>query len=88
QDCNPATTTPQALTYGEFARAVASLGLYEKTAERSGGASAVCISGLWHFAVGCWLLAVRSPASPLLPTPALGGMRGGKPAEGQACFVI
>jgi len=64
QDCNPATTTPQALTYGEFARAVASLGLYEKTAERSGGASAVCISGLWHFAVGCWLLAVGYPSLP------------------------
>jgi hypothetical protein len=73
----------------------------KKTAERSDGASAVlhfwlfCIFGcfaflavlhFWLLAVGCWLLA--TPASPLLPTPALGGMRGGKPAEGQACFVI
>ncbi|MCR4548443.1 hypothetical protein, partial [Delftia tsuruhatensis] len=40
QDCNPATTTPQALTYGEFARAVASLGLF---------LSALVVQSLYHF---------------------------------------
>ncbi|WP_233630850.1 hypothetical protein, partial [Delftia sp. S66] len=53
QDCNPATTTPQALTYGEFARAFASLGPWFE-AERSDGA-------------GCWLLATPQPP-PFCPT--------------------
>src|SRR2546425_701876 len=52
QDCNPATTTPQALTYGEVVRAFASLGPRLKP------------SGSIAPAVGCWLLAVGYPQPP------------------------
>ena len=49
QDCNPATTTPQARSYGEWVRAFASLGPGLK------------LSGAMASAVGCWLLAVGCP---------------------------
>ena len=53
----------------EVVRAFASLGPGLKPS----GAMAPAI-GYWLLAIGYWLLA--APASPLLPTPALGGMRG------------
>ena len=54
QDCNPATTTPQALTYGRFA----SLGPGLKPS----GAMAPAV-GCWLLAVGCWLF----PSLPFCP---------------------
>ncbi len=61
QDCNPATTTPQARSYGEWVRAFASLGPGLKLS----GAMAPAV-GCWLLAVGCWLLAVLQP-SPFCP---------------------
>jgi hypothetical protein len=40
QDCNPATTTPQALTYGKLVRAVASLGHF---------LGALVVQSIYHF---------------------------------------
>ncbi|MPT52529.1 MAG: hypothetical protein E2587_16145, partial [Delftia sp.] len=79
----------------EVVRAFASLGPGLKPS----GAMAPAVGcwllavGYWLLAIGYWLLAIgywllAAPASPLLPTPALGGMRGGSPAEGQGCFVV